>query len=91
MSKHTPGPWSITNGTILGSDGVGVTRPISRFDGAADANAHLIAAAPDLYEACKKLAMLSSGAEDDDAYAEVPWSVIEDARAALAKAEGVTK
>lgn len=52
-AAFTAGPWHLSNGTVLGADGVGVTRPIERFDGASEANARLISAAPDLYEALR--------------------------------------
>lgn len=60
--KHTPGPWSILDGAIL-SDKINAygNFHIARFDRGDDpntaedyANARLIAAAPDLLEACKK-------------------------------------
>lgn len=62
MSEHTPGPWSVSNGDLLRITTTrkrpvvvcGVHR-IGRLGGFQDgnplANAHLIAAAPDLYAA----------------------------------------
>jgi len=67
MSKHTPGPWSVE---CLGEEyflntnhlyGVGSqvgTRRVAKVEGLGDeseANARLIAAAPDLLEACKTM------------------------------------
>lgn len=70
MTKHTPGPWSILELTVETDDSV-ITRPIQIFasdgqDGIANIridnprckpNASLIAAAPELLEACKALQM----------------------------------
>ena len=98
----TPGPWRqvwSTNGHfmigIAGQDGVGVTD--SRFnlwsgdDAEAKANAHLIAAAPDLAEALEKLLadyVALVGAARVIAPDEI--DVVIAARAALAKARGET-
>jgi hypothetical protein len=65
MSKHTLGPWTIypeTDGTeICAVDyipGLPIRQIIARPDRSANwiANAHLIAAAPDLLEACQTFA-----------------------------------
>lgn len=59
-TKHTPGPWKITRNVTPGQFGTDTKIRDSR-DGViavmhvnADANAHLLAAAPDLYEALKR-------------------------------------
>jgi hypothetical protein len=86
MSKHTPGPWTIADewdGTSIKAGQFYVTHTIqscgfheTEVDKAVtQANARLIAAAPDLLEACK--AALS----DDQPY-------IEKCKAAIAKATG---
>jgi hypothetical protein len=65
MSKHTPGPWYASLDavvSILGGPGWSVG-PIGRtvaatpntLDEDSDGNARLIAAAPDLLEACREL------------------------------------
>ena len=89
MSQHTPGPW--TNGTLVLNDGsVAVVNPDLRRricrvddDGDLEANARLIAAAPDLLalvlKAHKDLCGCQSFGED------CGWP---DARAAIAKATG---
>lgn len=56
-TKHTPGPWTVESGSVFGHAGSarvaladrkeGLIRPVER-----DANVRLIAAAPDLLEAC---------------------------------------
>ena len=85
MTKHTPGPWIAD----LYEDGCFVVRPHGKegpliaergvwFDDESHANARLIAAAPDLLEAC--LATLDAEAGDLTAYEMV--------KAAIAKAEG---
>ena len=62
--------------------------------GQALANARLIAAAPDLLEALEALEAQVDNTgryfDPPDAYAEVPWEFIDQARAAIAKAKGET-
>ena len=101
MSKHTPGPWKFEIlwagfSAIRGRDGqliFGVAagdnserRPKLEIE----ANARLIAAAPDLLEALRQ--MLAAFQCDMDSYADDPdaWQheVWEAARAAIAKAKG---
>jgi hypothetical protein len=90
MSKHTPGPWQVfttKDGTrfigIGDADGVGVTDPrfgLWRGGQEREANARLIAAAPDLLEALKwAIERLDLLAEQSDR--------AETARAAIIKAE----
>lgn len=68
-SKYTPGPWKIEHGKVYGFHGQYITRDVSdgshyvaRMDGSTmaafnqDANARLIAAAPDLLAALEKIA-----------------------------------
>lgn len=78
MSKHTPGPWptreSATHITVTNASGDAVFHDDKRIPGVM-ADARLIAAAPELLEACK--AALS----DDQPY-------IEKCRAAITKATG---
>jgi gentisate 1,2-dioxygenase len=89
MSKHTPGPWKIVdawndhmvegqNGEeIIWQDGPHGTPTIN------EANARLIAAAPDLLEALENLAdYVDERAGDNEC------RPIENARAAIAKAKG---
>jgi hypothetical protein len=89
MSKHTPGPW------VAKDDGVGPYIMAGEIDIAmavgpfsydymeleVNANARLIAAAPELFEALQRCAaLLSRYPKHDDAWRQ--------ARAAIAKAEG---
>lgn len=74
MSAHTPGPWTIypeTDGTdICAVDytpGLPIRQIIARPDRGANwiANARLIAAAPELLEACRKALYALKGREHD--------------------------
>lgn len=98
-AAHTPGPWKIDRGHASGfARGISAaTRNIVNFNGLASptaeesqANANLIAAAPELLEALAEFVRI----EDEDAtglLAECGSDVvlaIEKARAALSKARG---
>lgn len=97
----TPGPWRqvwSTNGHfvigIAGRDGVGVTD--SRFnlwsgdDAEAKANARLIAAAPDLAEACQDAIDHIEALVDRDQAGHAAGALLATLRAALSKARGET-
>lgn len=96
--KHTPGPWVVGYGDAVGIGevfGVGLdTEPdwtpvcmlslsenVNELD---EANASLIAAAPELLDALQSLIDM------DVAYQRGPkvWEAVENARAAIAKATG---
>jgi hypothetical protein len=91
LSKHTPGKWSVSNGALLRVTTTTTKRPLvicgvhrlGRFGGKAVgdplANAHLIAAAPDLLAALKEAVEWHGDEENDDI---ARW------RAAIAAAEG---
>ena len=85
-SKHTPGPWRVRLSTpeegyycwwIYDAD----DREVTTVDGRDEANARLIASAPDLLAALKAFPGFT-----DDATIGDKW--IETMRAAIAKAEG---
>lgn len=81
MSAHTPGPWVLTWRPII--DVAGIASVPVADDGRHTANAHLIAAAPDLLAALEILidcASYGDVIQDADAWAT--------ARAAIAKATG---
>ena len=95
MNKHTPGPWRVVdswndymvesqNGEeIIWQDGPHNTPTIN------EANARLIAAAPDLLEALEHMLHRAHPAYvDDDFMQEKLITAIEIARAAIAKAKG---
>ena len=103
MSKHTPGPWAAeSEGSIVavesGRDAGRVIVELARADGrsvggtkamdaAMEANARLIAAAPELLEALQALEWAVDGvAYIQEEYAEQ----VAKARAAIAKATGST-
>ena len=93
-AKHTPGPWTVTP-TLTGTLSINKTEnvPIATVGGAgwhlgketAEANARLIAAAPDLLAALEEIAAADSGA--------VEWHINDVwvgriARTAIAKIKG---
>lgn len=90
MRKHTPGPWrqNLYLGGAYAIDHIApngdILARVAVVDGLMEskANALLIAAAPDLLEACKKLI---TGWQSDTDTLQV---AIDAARAAIAKAEG---
>lgn len=77
MSKHTPGPWRVARTTVVGrsiivSDGIEPTDVAETWDTRheyAEANAILIAAAPDLLAACE-----AAEAELREYHADAPES-----------------
>lgn len=85
--KHSPGPWGISFEGVAASlptIGIGTRQRDHRVDPARrDANARLIAAAPDLLKALKRLC-------DGDDKGTVGPSAWDEARNAVAKAEGGT-
>ena len=97
MSKHTSGPWVVHPPGTISHPNTAAVSPLGAFDWVCSmqlsncpnwrADAALIAAAPDLLEACKKML-----AEIDDAPEKFPSTVCsvadEEMRAAVAKAEG---
>lgn len=92
MTNHTPGPWTATcnhiSASITTSDGSVIYPTIALVDTAttsADANARLIAAAPDLLAALIGLAEECTGKLGRNPYG-VP--AFKDALRALAKATG---
>lgn len=80
-TKFTPGPWRYniaTNGEIVSINERGPDTTVVEADAANPHNAHLIAAAPDLYAALKEI--MDGRAMDSD--------LREQCRSALAKARG---
>lgn len=86
-TQHTPGPWIIESGVGFYSI---ICRDGGKYDGATiahevcngEANANLIAAAPDLLEACKLAEANLAPAYSSD------HLVMKSLRVAIAKAEG---
>ena len=98
MNKHTEGPWStrpesqITGGTyeILTKDGQPVASVWPGALGAdvVPANAHLIASAPELFEACKETVRILEDKEFPAPIAFTLIAYIKQMKDAIAKAEG---
>ena len=83
MSKHTPGPWEYRgHAWVQTADDKKI--PIANFNfyAATEANARLIAAAPELLEASKEMLQLI------DTICRVEGATVRKARAAIAKATG---
>lgn len=86
MSKHTPGPWSVREdiGAVFDRDGLPIATGGSESYEEYQANARLIAAAPELLEACKQ----AYDVIDD---MDGPWNldrIYNTLKVAIAKAEG---
>lgn len=93
MSKHTPGPWKVEpedDRFVVGADNQSIYGALARrFDDEAMANAHLIAAAPELLEACKVLLAHAEWIGTPRGYRLKDFDdVFKPAYAAIAKAEG---
>lgn len=74
MSKHTPGPWTVSGGTIRNLHG----HLVADFH-STDADARLIAAAPELLAALQLIVAKR--------YEPSLYAAIDDARAAIAKVQ----
>ena len=84
MSKHTPGPWKVSGNSILAPWGEEIAF-MAEVDGDVkseqSANAHLIAAAPEMLESLQALAFRAVMQPEDE------W-VLKKALEVIAKAEG---
>lgn len=87
MSRYTPGPWRMgearANGEVLiyGYRQIVASAIDMHREYTAEANARLIAAAPELLEVLEEIVeMLELGVD--------PWGALKDAHAAIAKARG---
>jgi hypothetical protein len=102
VSKHTPGPWWVDGADLYRKDEINIKSVADhpndeRYvaaaigglnDGVQEANARLIAAAPDLLEALR----IAEGLVDDTCFQQDPanecWNTLRTVRAAIAKATG---
>ncbi len=92
MSEHTPGPWEAKPGIapqwIVEAKDTFICQTIDWYErhqeGNDESNAHLIAAAPDLLEACKHLVQMFSGRQDEST---VEIKILTEGTAAIAKAK----
>ena len=95
MSKHTPGPWQARGSTVLAESRIGTNctdadvavygAPLVCESIRSDANARLIAAAPDLLSVCKELSEAAAYWSEYD----VPIGIVDRLNAAIGKAEGI--
>ena len=90
-AKHTPGPWEC-DGDLVHKDGFEIAIVEAHYEDYVElqqANARLIAAAPDLLEALKVMVYLEEsnlrGEDDEDVCDELLF-----ARAAISKATGAS-
>lgn len=100
MSKHTPGPWAYWSGynpydkieaQVTAEGGDIVIASYNHLIAEGEANAALIAAAPDLLEALERCAVLlriKRHACEDSGVCRILDSHISQARSAIAKAKG---
>ena len=91
--QHTPGPWRVDEFIFSAHTGQRIADPFCEDQDIPDvelaANAHLIAAAPDLLRALIDLkALLAAPNKNLPHYHSQCESAIRDANAAIAKAEG---
>ena len=91
--KHTPGPWNYQEESdaythiVRDSDGKYVCGCSQHTSGDAEANARLIAAAPELLAACKLIAAYVANG-DADCRSNTFMAALQQGNAAIAKAEG---
>ena len=89
MTKHTPGPWRLLRPApecgdklfVVVGEGVGMIAETP-----VEGDARLIAQAPDILIALRGL--VEHAADGGDGVFEIPYAWINDARAAIARAEG---
>lgn len=84
---HTPGPWEVYEGAIVGADRIDVIHSL-RDPEELIANGYLMCAAPDLLEACEALLAGVESLPPLTAIAGVLASEAQQAHAAIAKARG---
>jgi hypothetical protein len=86
-TQHTPGPWELRGPRLVtDKNGVIIAENISSNEGTSEANAHLIAAAPELLEALKLGLLLIERIEPNDKLDEHEQAFANAARAAIQKA-----
>lgn len=95
--KHTPGPWTL-NGRFIGTADCDWWHPgnekvvaeILKYGGTRphEANALLIAAAPELLEACKFVLKYHNMRLDKSDDSELPFQLADAVQKAIEKAEG---
>ena len=83
---HTPGPWHAVDNGVVYSDGATAVCLLSNT--ASDADARLIAAAPELLEALRNIAAMATRLADSAHWPTVGRQIKEAARSAIYEAEG---
>jgi hypothetical protein len=90
---HTPGPWTMKQGRnkslwVMAPDETCVSEIGGHFEGHHEANARLIAAAPDLLAALEWFAKRFNAGMSEPEAAKLAWAFGDVATAAIAKARG---
>jgi hypothetical protein len=95
MNEHTPGPWKQNGPEIYapeayrhGSQFYDIAHSVNYMDDEGTANAHLIAAAPELLEACKTAAELIERLPELPNHEGWGCRILAQCKAAIAKATG---
>lgn len=95
--RFSPGPWEVGgldgNGQrVVSSEHIEICtcwhHSVGSIEKEMEANAHLISAAPDMYEALRVILALDGGEWHPERHAREKEEAYQRARAALAKAEG---
>jgi len=93
MSAHTPGPWQVSNDNVVHNGEARVAKVLRHrgWESDDEANARLIAAAPEMLEALhgilsqENAAVIGNGGPWNDPVTRAAFNAV---RAAIAKAEG---
>jgi len=86
-TKWTEGPWEVVNGVHIRSAKDPIAKVWMMRNGEGKANANLLAAAPELYDALEKAIIYWYNDHFDEEYPyRIEWA--DEARAALTKARG---
>ena len=93
-TKATPGPWGIkttesgTKAIFSGSTGAWVAHTVRSLSSTQDANARLIAAAPELLESIQLLLDVERGGDSGGSFRERLYAGLRKCEKAVAKATG---
>ena len=91
-SRHTKGPWSFTDEMVSGPNGEIIADPYcmqtkDTEPGEMEANARLIAAAPEMREALEKVVRDYEDQYCDDTLTDIAFDAYHSAKSAIAKAK----
>ena len=87
-AKHTPGPWHVANGVQIRGEREQIAKVWMMRGGEGNANARLIASAPELLAALQEVTMVLDALLNVRGNEPDPDSISGRARAAIAKATG---